>query len=148
ERQGAQWNARVLLTSGFNITTFGEDEAGEIYVANAQGGVISRVEGARAPRLTATGVVNAASFVQGLTPGSLATILSAGILDNPGITSAPGIPLPSSLRGVSVTIGGIAAPIQFIANSKGDEQVTVQVPFGVRGRASAAVAVTRDGQSS
>ena len=148
ERQGAQSTARLLLASGFSITTFGEDESGEIYVSNYGNGTIHHVEGSRAPRLTASAVVNAASFAQGLTPGSLATAFTAGVLDTAGVSSAAGLPLPSSLGGVSVTVGGIAAPIQLIANSNGQEQVNFQVPFEIRGRTSAAVVVTRDGQPS
>src|SRR6185436_17604761 len=46
ERQGAQWSTRLLLSSGFSITTFGEDEAGEVYLGNSgNGGTIYRVEG-------------------------------------------------------------------------------------------------------
>jgi uncharacterized protein (TIGR03437 family) len=83
-----------------------------------------------------------------LPPGSLATAFTAGVLDTAGVSSAAGLPLPSSLGGVSVTVGGIAAPIQLIANSNGQEQVNFQVPFEIRGRTSAAVVVTRDGQPS
>jgi hypothetical protein len=44
ERQGAGWNNRLLAASGFNITTFGEDEAGELYAAHAATGTIHRIE--------------------------------------------------------------------------------------------------------
>jgi uncharacterized protein (TIGR03437 family) len=147
ERQGAAWMNRLLLSSGFSITTFGEDEAGEMYVANAANGTIHRIEGGRAPRLSAAAVGNAASFAPGLAPGSLATLFAPGVLDEPGVASAPAIPLPASLAGVSVTINGVAAPIHAVANSAGQEQVNFQVPFDVRG-ATASVAVTRDGRSS
>jgi glucose/arabinose dehydrogenase len=33
------WTSALLLSSGFNISSFGEDEAGEVYVANLSGGV-------------------------------------------------------------------------------------------------------------
>src|SRR5437016_810928 len=58
--------ARVLLNSGMAITTFGEDEAGEVYVADANNGTINRIDGNALPY-----AVNAASFDAGLTPGSL-----------------------------------------------------------------------------
>jgi hypothetical protein len=45
ERQGTQWVNRLLLSSGFSISTFGEDEAGEIYVANAANGTIHHTTG-------------------------------------------------------------------------------------------------------
>ena len=148
ERQGGQFVNRRVLSSGFTITTFGEDEAGEMYVANAANGTIHHIEGSRAPRLSNAGVVNAASFAPGLTPGSLGTIFASGLLDDPGIMAAPGIPLPPSLGGVSITVNGVPAPIVGLANRNGQEQVNFQVPFEIRGRATASVVVTRDNQSS
>ena len=148
ERQGSSWSNRQLLASGFGITTFGEDEAGEIYVANAGNGSIHRIEGSRAPRLSAAGVVNTASFAAGMVPGSLATAFAAGVRDDPGSSLAAQVPLKPDLDGVSVTVGGIAAPVYSVSNVNGQEQVSFQVPFGVAGRSTAPVVVTRDGQAS
>ena len=147
ERQGSEWVQRPLLSSGFNITTFGEDEAGEVYIGNAGNGTIHRIEGSRAPRFTSAGVVNAASFVQGLTPGSLATVFAMGVLADPGIVTADQIPLSASLRDVSITVNGIPAPILALANSNGREQVNFQVPWEVTGRPTVSVVVTRAGDS-
>ena len=69
ERQGNVWNNRQLLASGFTITTFGEDESGEVYVANAANGSVHHIEGSLAPRFSAQGVVNAASFAGGMVAG-------------------------------------------------------------------------------
>jgi uncharacterized protein (TIGR03437 family) len=140
ERQGGAFVNRLLATSRFSITTFGEDEAGEVYVADAGSGTIYRIGGSAAPRVSAAGVVNAASFAPGIVPGSLATIFAAGVLDAPGIVSAP--------AGVSVTLDGIAAPVQLAANRNGVEQVNVYVPVELEGRTSVRVIVTRDGRSS
>jgi uncharacterized protein (TIGR03437 family) len=148
ERQGGTWSNRQLLASGFGITTFGEDEAGEIYVANAGNGSIHRIEGSRAPRFTAAGVVNAASFSAGIVPGSLATVFAAGVRDEEGSLVAQRVPLSSELGGVSVSVGGIPAPLYSISNVNGQEQVSFQVPFGIAGRSTAPVVVTRDGQAS
>ena len=52
EPQGTAWSNRLVLSSGLAITTFGEDEAGEIYVANGPAGTVFRIEGSTAPRLT------------------------------------------------------------------------------------------------
>ncbi|HEX6986925.1 MAG TPA: PQQ-dependent sugar dehydrogenase, partial [Planctomycetaceae bacterium] len=134
ERQGTGWTNRQLLASGFSITTFGQDESGEIYVANAANGTIHRIEGSAAPRLTAAGIVNAASFAAGLVPGSLATIFAAGILDTPGA--------------LSVTIDGISAPILAVANRNGQEQANILVPAELEGRTTAQVVATRDGHAS
>ena len=148
ERTGEAWTSRLLASSGFGITTFGEDEAGELYIANANTGSVYRIEGSKAPRVASGAVVNAASFLPGVTPGSLATVFAAGVLDAPGIVTAAGIPLATSLRGVSVTVAGYPAPIHSLANVNGQEQVNFQTPFEARSRAAASVVVTRDGQSS
>src|SRR4051794_12401980 len=107
ERQGSAWNSRLLLSSGFGISTFGEDEAGEVYVANANNGTIHRIEGSRAPHFDATSVVNSASFASGMVPGSLATVFAAGVRDDAGSLVVDRIPLPATLGGVSVTVAGM-----------------------------------------
>lgn len=43
-RQGKTWELQRLENAGFAVTTFGEDEAGELYVADYFGGRILRVE--------------------------------------------------------------------------------------------------------
>ena len=148
ERQGNGWTNRQLLASGFTITTFGEDEAGEVYVANAGNGSVHHIEGSRAPRFSAASVVNAASFAGGMVAGSLATVFAAGVRDDAGTSVADRVPLPNVLAGVSVTVAGIAAPVYSVSNVNGQEQVNFQVPFAVAGRSTAAVIVTRDGQAS
>jgi len=42
EGSGDEWTARPLLESGFRIAAFGEDQAGELYVADYSGGVLYR----------------------------------------------------------------------------------------------------------
>jgi glucose/arabinose dehydrogenase len=42
-RQGNTWQNRLLFDAPFSITTFGEDEAGESYVADYSGGVVYRI---------------------------------------------------------------------------------------------------------
>jgi glucose/arabinose dehydrogenase len=39
----------LLLNAGFNVSSFGEDEAGELYIVDYGGGTVRRVEDARAP---------------------------------------------------------------------------------------------------
>jgi len=118
------WTSRVLLESGRSITVFGQDRSGEIYLGDAAGaGSIWRIAGSTAPE-----VVNAASFLPGLTPGSLATAFVTGIVATPGITFATQ-PLPQSIGGVSVTVNNVPAPVVAIANVNGVEQVNFQAPF-------------------
>ncbi len=148
DRQGTQANNRLLRSAGFNITSFGEDEAGEIYVADATHGAIDHIVGGLAPRFSATGVVNAASFLPGLTPGSLGTVFAAGVLDDPGVLSADHLPFPASLGDVSVTVNGVTAPILALANRNGVEQANFQTPFETPSSGTASVVVTRSGNPS
>jgi uncharacterized protein (TIGR03437 family) len=148
EWNGSAWASRLLLASNFSITTFGEDEAGEVYVADAKAGTIYRIEGSRAPRFNAASVTNAASFAGGMVAGSLATAFAAGVRDATGVSVAGQVPLPGSLGGVSVMVAGISAPVYAIANVGGQEQVTFQVPWEIAGRTSAPVVITRDGNAS
>lgn len=140
---------RLLLDSGLRITTFGEDEAGEIYVADGATGRVYRVLGTKpGPQLSSAGVVHAASFEPGLVAGSLASIFLSGVRDSPGISRAINIPLPLSLDGVSVTMDGAVAPILAVANVDGAEQINVQVPWALLDDSTALVIVTADGVSS
>jgi hypothetical protein len=49
-RSGVQWIAKELLKSRLSISTFGEDEAGELYVADHDAGGIFRIEAMSAGR--------------------------------------------------------------------------------------------------
>lgn len=148
-QQGGSWTNRLLLASGLSITAFGLDESGEPYVSNGANGTVWRINGtAQVPLITTSSAVNAASFVPGLVPGSLATIFATGIMDNPGVVSAQSIPLPASLNGVSATISGFGTPILAVANTNGQQQVNIQVPLELAGRTSATVVVSRSGNSS
>lgn len=148
ERQGTAWTNHLLLASGFSITTFGQDDAGELYVANTGSGAIYHINGGHAPRLNSANAVNAASFAPGLVAGSLATVFVAGVRDDAGITGAESIPLPLSLGDdVSVVLNGVPAPLHAVANVNGQEQVNFQVPFGLTG-ATVSLVVRRAGLSS
>ena len=77
-------------------------------------------------------VLDAVGFHQGLPPaGWIGTIFCTGLTVQ-GLVNAPGgPPFPTSLAGVSVTIGGVAAPILAVANwGGGYQQINFQVPYG------------------
>lgn len=149
-RLGASYQNRLLLDSDAQITTFGQDEARELYLANARSGQILRIEatGSAAPRFSAANVVNAASFRVGLVAGSLGTVFATGVRDTQGTASASSLPLPTAIEGVSVKIGEYDAPVLAVANNGTAEQVNFQVPFEIAGRENAAVIVTRNGLAS
>lgn len=81
--------------------------------------------------------VNAASLATGVAPGSIATIFGTGLTRGVnGVVSSPGGPLPYSLRGTSVLVNGIPAPIYAVANVNGLEQINFQVPWETRGESN------------
>lgn len=147
ERAGAQWVNRLLLTAESGITTFGEDQSGEVYVGNAGTDTIYRIEGSAAPRFSSAAVVNSASFAPGIVAGALATVFASGLLGEEGIVSAPGLPLPTQLRGISLTVNGTAAPLLGIARQRGLELVNFHVPPQITGD-TASLVIARDGNRS
>ena len=147
-REGERWVNRLLLDTELAISTFGEDEAGEVYVAGHGGGTVDVITGAGAPSVAAVSAVNAASGANGVVPGSLATVYGTGIREADGVTAATRFPLPASLDGVSVTVNDRPAPLLAVASRAGLEQINLQVPFEIAGADKAAIVVTRSGASS
>jgi uncharacterized protein (TIGR03437 family) len=73
------------------------------------------------------GIVNTAGSPSNgaIAPGALVSIFGSNLAA--GMTLANSVPLSTSLGNVSVTIGGVAAPIQFVSPN----QVNVQAPWSV-----------------
>lgn len=143
KRENSQWVTSLLLTTRLPISTFGEGEDGEIYLANMSSGEIFHVVGTRKPSFTAASVVNAASNIPGIVPGSAATIYATGVKDADGITGADRIPLPVTLADVRVTVNGRTAPLYAVARSNGIEQINIQVPFETETNQPATVVIQR-----
>lgn len=130
-REGPLFNNRLLLRPpNTSISTFGEDEDGEIYVAH-HGGIIYRIEALSRPVFTAQSVVNAASFESGLPRGSAASLFASGITTGPGIVQSPNLPLRRELGGVRVLVNGVDLPLYAVANVNQQEQVNFQAPFDI-----------------
>ena len=73
-------------------------------------------------------VTDAASFKVGIpAKGSIASIFCTGVSVS-GTVQAEGTPLPWSLAGVSVTVGGANAPLFSVSSLSGYQQINVQVP--------------------
>ena len=83
-------------------------------------------------------VVNAASYLPGISPGGLVTIFGHNLTDVNGIVLAGTDPFPDQLAGVSVLINGIYAPIFGVAYANGEDQISVQVPYSTATGPSAA----------
>jgi uncharacterized protein (TIGR03437 family) len=94
------------------------------------------------PQISNGGVVNGASFVAKVAPGSLFSIFGTDLAM--AKQDAVSIPLPTSLAGASVTVGGKAAPLIFVSAGQINAQVPYDVPLGER----IPVIVTVNGQAS
>ncbi len=78
-------------------------------------------------------IANGASFARGLlAPGEAATIFGFALTESSGVVQAEGYPLPTELVGVSVTVGGVRAPLYAVANMDGTQQINFQVPYESR----------------
>ncbi len=75
-----------------------------------------------------TSVLNAAGAQPKLSRGCLAKITGSAF--SGAVAASDAMPLPTSLAGVSVKIGGVAAPILYISGSQIDFQVPYEVPLG------------------
>jgi uncharacterized protein (TIGR03437 family) len=91
------------------------------------------------PVINVDGVVNAASFASAapLAPGSLVAVFGANMTQGQG--SATTVPLPVSLAGGSILIGGKQAPLLFASNG----QVNAVVPFGITPNSAQQAIATR-----
>jgi uncharacterized protein (TIGR03437 family) len=74
-------------------------------------------------------VVNAASYLAGISPGGLATIFGENLTTVNGVVVSGVDPLPTVLSGVSVLVNGVLAPLFSIAYSGGEDQISFQVPY-------------------
>lgn len=94
--------------------------------------------GGSVPAFTASSVTNAASFVSGMSSGSLVSVFGRGFTVSGGVAAADRIPLPTQLNGTSVMINGIPAPLLFVS----DTQINLQVPHELTGQSNATLVVS------
>ena len=134
-----------MLESNLNISSFGEDEAGEIYIADQGAGAVYSLVGP-AGTSGVTAVTNAASFEEGVTPGSIAAISGAGITRGTGVAGS--FPLPTTLAGTTVRVNGTPAPLFAVAEVEGRQQINFQVPWSLAGVTSADLVVETEGSAA
>jgi uncharacterized protein (TIGR03437 family) len=91
---------------------------------------------------TVGAVVNGASFAAGaaVSPGSIASFFSPALTST--TVTASGLPLPTTLAGVSVTVNGQAAPLLYARPG----QINFQAPFETLGSYATLVATGNNGQ--
>ena len=70
------------------------------------------------------GVLNSASYLPILAPGSLASVFGNKLTVN--LASAKSVPLPTELDNVSVLVGGVPAPLLFVS----PDQINLLIPIG------------------
>lgn len=102
----------------------------------------------RTPLVTAAGFVNGASFASGWTPGGTASIFGVGLMEDVDGVLAPAPPFPTTLRGVRVLVENVPAPILSMANINGQEQINIQVPFGIPASGTVVVTIINNGASA
>jgi uncharacterized protein (TIGR03437 family) len=83
--------------------------------------MVIAVSGSVSAQPAITAVLNAASFSAAVSPGSWLTIFGNSLAP----TQASSSSLPATLAGVSVTIGGLSAPMSYVFPT----QVNVLIPF-------------------
>lgn len=141
---GAQMN----ITVQFLPTSAGEHAATLTFTANGSTTTIAPVNldgtgvAGSSPQITAGGVVNAADYAAKVSRGALAFAFGTNLATAPAQASS--LPLQLTLGGVSVTVGGIPAPV-FIVNAA---FVEFQIPYAVPLGASIPVLVTVNGVQS
>jgi uncharacterized protein (TIGR03437 family) len=117
--------SQAQLSCPYGLTT---DPRGNVFVVDL---LNYRVRKARfelvtgAPATVGTSVVNAASFKQPVAPGSLFSIFGNSFAAK--ATSAPILPLSTTLAGTTVTVGGLPAPLVYVSPG----QINAQCPAGI-----------------
>ncbi|MGA2116601.1 MAG: SBBP repeat-containing protein [Bryobacteraceae bacterium] len=140
---GARWEFSTYI--GQNILAVSPQTNGNLWLA--LGGSTGELDFGPPPT-TPAGVplilstYNAASFALSdiVAPGEAVAIFGEQFAS--AAQQAPSYPLPNALGGVSVTVGGIAAPLYYVSPG----QIKFQVPYGVP-LGSAALAVTSGSQT-
>lgn len=101
--------------------------------------------GAQNPVIVDNGILNGASFAKGqpVAPGSLVSIFGDNLATS--LASASSVPFSTSLAGVGVSIGGVAAPLRdaIPGTATSRSQINAQIPWdALQGQQPGGVAVT------
>jgi len=126
------------LDTPWAISSFGEDESGELYVVDLGGGVYRLTAPRALPLITDGGIVNAASFrgADGLALGTIVSVFGSDLAG--GNAVARRTPLPQTLAGLRLRLGDQALPLFFA----GPGQANAQLPWS--GAPSGSARLTAD----
>ena len=147
-----QWQREPLLHTDLLISSLGEDETGELYVAgyawlvSPPDGTVRKIVRTDLPQpaVNEGGVVSAASFLPGpVAPGEIVSIFGSGI----GPEQGAGARLDASgrvdnfLADTWVLFDGIQVPLFYVQAN----QINAQVPYAVAGKSSVVMQVVYKG---
>jgi uncharacterized protein (TIGR03437 family) len=97
------------------------------------------------PSITPGRVMNAASYLGAIAPGSLAVVYGNNLADGTYLISPPaGNSFPTSVAGVTISLNGINAPLIYVSST----QINFQVPWEIIPGVEVNVKVTRNGVDS
>jgi uncharacterized protein (TIGR03437 family) len=99
--------------------------SGRVYAGTQNSVAVYGLLGSAAPLAVSNAASGQASVAA---PGSLIAIKGTALAQ--AMASATGFPLPSSLGGASVTIGGIPAPLLYVSPGQINAQVPYETPAG------------------
>lgn len=106
------------------------------------GVILTGTLSAQNPVIVDNGVLNGASFAQGAAPGALVSIFGDNLATS--LASASSVPFSTSLNGVTVTVGGIPAPLRDVipGTPSSRAQINAQIPWeALQGQVQATVPI-------
>jgi uncharacterized protein (TIGR03437 family) len=118
------------------------DASGNVYFSDSGNDIVRWLQ-PQSPAIGGGGVINAASFAPGLSPGALATVFGSNFTGTGLTAGASSLPLASNLGGVSVLVNGVAAPVLY----ENATQINFQIPWETK-TGSATVVVSTNGFAS
>jgi uncharacterized protein (TIGR03437 family) len=133
-----------------SVSAQASDSTGALFTASpaAVSGDIQSAGDVSTPVFT-NGAVGSASYAPQptpITPGSLVSVFGNNIAGAGG--NAATVPLPMTLGGASVTVGGVTAPLISATPATtpgGLDQINLQIPFEVDGQPDADIVITSNG---
>jgi uncharacterized protein (TIGR03437 family) len=135
-------NASALVTGANTITAVYSGDR-DYNSATASTSITVTASVSSAPAIT--GVANAASFstLPVYSPGMILYVSGSNLGPAVGL-SAPSVPLPTTLGGVTATINGLAAPLYYVSSGI----VNLQIPYTVSLSTSVTLVVSYNNQSA
>ncbi|MBL8238884.1 MAG: PQQ-dependent sugar dehydrogenase [Bryobacterales bacterium] len=112
---GGEWRRVAMGLTRTQLVSFGEDDAGEIYLVDYRGSILRLMQ--LAPGLSVIAVGNGASGEAGMVAGSQVSATLSGLDEVAEETRAEQWPLPLSLADVTVWVNGTQAGVIGVAPS-------------------------------